>query len=241
VAKHLAPFLPAFPSLNYQQSTLDSAATGPVAAAPYGSASILTITWMYIRMMGATGLRSATEMAILSANYLAKKLEPHFPVLYKGRNGNVAHECIIDTRLVRDSAHVSVEDVAKRLIDYGFHAPTMSWPVAGTLMIEPTESEPKPELDRFINAMAAIRHEISQIEEGVWPGDDNPLINAPHAADGLVAENWTHPYPRSLAVDPAGTGLASKYWPPVARVDNVFGDRNLVCSCPPMSDYAKAG
>ena len=161
--------------------------------------------------------------------------------MYKGRNGNVAHECIIDTRLVRDSANISVEDIAKRLIDFGFHAPTMSWPVAGTLMIEPTESEPKAELDRFIDAMAAIRAEIAEIEAGKWPADDNPLVNSPHTAADLAADDWSHPYPRLLAVDPANAGLASKFWPPVSRVDNVFGDRNLVCTCPPLSDYAEAG
>ncbi|MGI9401987.1 MAG: aminomethyl-transferring glycine dehydrogenase [Rhizobiaceae bacterium] len=232
VAPHLVDFLPGH---------FATGGTHAVAAAPEGSASILPITWMYIRMMGATGLRKASEIAILSANYLAKKLEPHFPVLYKGRNGNVAHECIIDTRLVKDSADISVEDIAKRLIDFGFHAPTMSWPVAGTLMIEPTESEPKAELDRFVDAMAAIRGEIAQVEEGKLPGDDNPLVNAPHTADDLAADDWTHPYSRALAVDPAGSGLASKFWPPVSRVDNVFGDRNLVCTCPPLSDYAEAG
>ncbi|MEM7465105.1 MAG: aminomethyl-transferring glycine dehydrogenase subunit GcvPB, partial [Pseudomonadota bacterium] len=232
VAPHLVEYLPGH--------TI-TGGTHAVSAAPEGSASILPITWMYIRMMGAVGLRQASEIAILSANYLAKKLEPYFPVLYKGRNGNVAHECIIDTRLVRDSANISVEDIAKRLIDFGFHAPTMSWPVAGTLMIEPTESEPKAELDRFIDAMAAIRAEIAEIEAGKWPADDNPLVNSPHTAADLAADDWSHPYPRMLAVDPANAGLASKFWPPVSRVDNVFGDRNLVCTCPPLSDYAEAG
>lgn len=231
VAEHLVPFLP-----GHWADGGDHA----VSAAPQGSASILPITWMYIRMMGGRGLTNATRMAILNANYLAAKLDPHFPVLYRGRNGFVAHECILDTRGVKDSAHVSVDDIAKRLIDYGFHAPTMSWPVAGTLMVEPTESEPKGELDRFIEAMAAIRAEIGRVEAGEW-GTDNPLANAPHTAEAVTGDVWEHPYPRTLAADPAGRGLAGKYWPPVARIDNVFGDRNLVCACPPMSDYAKAG
>ncbi|MFZ1813961.1 MAG: aminomethyl-transferring glycine dehydrogenase [Rhizobiaceae bacterium] len=232
VASHLVPFLPGHSFLGTDHA---------VSAAPHGSASILPITWMYIRMMGARGLRQATEMAILNANYMAHKLDAHFPVLYKGRNGFVAHECIIDTRLVKDSAGVSVEDIAKRLIDYGFHAPTMSWPVAGTLMIEPTESEPKQELDRFISAMEAIKAEIARIEKGEWPREDNPLHNAPHTATEVTATKWDHPYSRQEAADPDGAGLASKYWPPVARVDNVHGDRNLVCSCPPLEEYAKAG
>ncbi|MCB1448578.1 MAG: aminomethyl-transferring glycine dehydrogenase [Nitratireductor sp.] len=232
VAAHLVPYLP-----GHSMHGTDHA----VSAAPEGSASILPITWMYIRMMGGNGLKRATEMAILNANYLARKLEPHFPVLYHGRNGFVAHECILDTRGVKESAHVSVEDIAKRLIDYGFHAPTMSWPVAGTLMIEPTESEPKAELDRFIDAMAAIRAEIALVENATLPQDDNPLVNAPHTAQTVTADEWNHAYSRSTAADPAGRGLASKYWPPVARVDNVHGDRNLVCSCPPMEAYAKAG
>jgi glycine dehydrogenase len=232
VAAHLAPYLPGNPQDG-----------GPMAisAAPQGSASILPITWMYIRMMGAAGLKRATELAILNANYLAFRLQEHFPILYRGRNGYVAHECILDTRNVRDSARISVEDIAKRLIDYGFHAPTMSWPVSGTLMIEPTESEPKTELDRFVAAIAAIREEIRQVEKGVWPGEDNPLVNAPHTADAVAGDDWLHPYTRRLAVDPAGAGFANKYWPPVARVDNAFGDRNLVCTCPPVEAYAKAG
>ena len=231
VAPHLEPFLP-----GHWAEGNDHA----VSAAPQGSASILPITWMYIRMMGGRGLTDATRMAILNANYLAARLDPHFPVLYRGRNGFVAHECILDTRGVKESAHVSVDDIAKRLIDYGFHAPTMSWPVAGTLMVEPTESEPKAELDRFIEAMAAIRSEIGRIEAGEW-GPDNPLANAPHTAGALTGDIWPHPYSRAIAADPAGRGLAGKYWPPVARIDNVFGDRNLVCACPPLSDYAKAG
>jgi len=232
VASHLAPFLPGHVALGTDHA---------VAAAPFGSASILPITWMYMRMLGASGMRRSTAVAILNANYLAAKLSPHFPVLYRGSNGHVAHECIIDTRPLKESADIGVEDIAKRLIDYGFHAPTMSWPVAGTLMIEPTESEPRAELDRFVAAMVAIRAEIAKVEKGEWPRGDNPLSHAPHTAGTVVADEWTRPYPRSLAADPAGKGLAAKYWPPVGRVDNVHGDRNIVCSCPPMEEYAKAG
>ena len=231
VAAHLVAFLPGH---------VADGGDHAVAGAPQGSASILPITWMYIRMMGAAGLKRASEMAILNANYIACKLASEFPVLYKGTNGFVAHECILDTRAFKESAGVSVEDIAKRLIDYGFHAPTMSWPVAGTLMVEPTESEPKEELDRFIAAMKSIRAEIDRVASGEWPQDDNPLKKAPHSAEALTAAAWQHPYSRELAVDPAGRGLDSKYWPPVARVDNVYGDRNLVCACPPMEAYAKA-
>lgn len=231
VAEHLVEFLPGH---------VEDGSDHAVAAAPQGSASILPITWMYIRMMGAGGLRQASEMAILNANYLARKLEACFPVLYHGKNGFVAHECIIDTRAVKDTAGVSVEDIAKRLVDYGFHAPTMSWPVAGTLMIEPTESEPKAELDRFVEAMAAIREEIARVEKGEWEKENNPLANAPHTAAMVMSEKWDHPYSRAIACDPTGTGMAAKYWPPVRRVDNVHGDRNLVCACPPVSEYAEA-
>jgi glycine dehydrogenase len=232
VAAHLVPFLPGHVAEGSGQA---------VSAAPEGSASILPITWMYIRMMGARGLREATQMAILNANYIAHRLDAHFPVLYRGRQGHVAHECILDTRGVKESADVGVEDIAKRLIDYGFHAPTMSWPVAGTLMIEPTESEPKEELDRFIEAMIAIRAEIARIEKGEWPRGDNPLSHAPHTAEALISEGWNHPWTRREAADPAGRGLAAKYWPPVGRVDNVHGDRNLVCACPPVEAYRQAG
>jgi glycine dehydrogenase len=230
VKSHLAPFLP-----GHVAEGSDAA----VAGAPFGSASILPITWMYIRMMGATGLRQATENAILSANYLAERLKDHFPVLYRGRNGRVAHECILDTRVIKDSAGVGVEDVAKRLIDYGFHAPTMSWPVAGTLMVEPTESEPRAELDRFCEAMIGIAEEAARIAAGEWPADDNPLVNAPHTAAEAMAERWQHPYSRMVAAFPAGTeAFAAKYWPPVSRIDNVGGDRNLVCACPPIEALA---
>jgi len=212
-----------------------------VAAAPYGSASILPITWMYIRMMGASGLKQATEMAILNANYMAVRLAAHFPVLFKGRNGRVAHECILDTRILKESAGIGVEDVAKRLIDYGFHAPTMSWPVSGTLMVEPTESEPKQELDRFCDAMIAIAAEAGRVESGEWPKDDNPLVNAPHTASDTLAAEWAHPYSRLEAAFPAGAAdSVAKYWPPVSRIDNVGGDRNLVCSCPPVAEYLGA-
>jgi glycine dehydrogenase len=232
VKAHLAPFLPGDP-------TDGEAAVGPVAAAPFGSASILPITWMYIRMMGAIGLKQATENAILSANYVAERLRAHYPVLYAGRNGRVAHECILDTRVLKDSAGITVEDVAKRLIDYGFHAPTMSWPVAGTLMVEPTESEPKRELDRFCDAMIAIAGEAGKVASGEWSKEDNPLVNAPHAAADTFADEWTHPYSRTTAAFPdTNADPAAKYWPPVSRIDNVAGDRNLVCSCPPMEALA---
>ena len=230
VAAHLAPFLPGHVAGGTGQA---------VAAAPFGSASILPITWMYIRMMVASGLKRATETAILSANYVAERLKAHYPVLYKGRNGRVAHECILDTRVLKDSAGVTVEDIAKRLIDYGFHAPTMSWPVAGTLMVEPTESEPKRELDRFCDAMIGIASEAGQVADGSWPKDDNPLVNAPHTAAEAMADEWAHAYPRSVAAFPAGeTDFAAKYWPPVSRSDNVGGDRNLVCACPPVEALA---
>ncbi|WP_223476994.1 aminomethyl-transferring glycine dehydrogenase [Oricola indica] len=232
VKAHLAPFLP-----GHVSEGTDNA----VAAAAYGSASILPITWMYIRMMGAQGLKRASEMAILSANYIATQLEPHYPILYKGRKNRVAHECIVDTRIFKHTASVTVEDIAKRLIDYGFHAPTMSWPVAGTLMVEPTESEPKAELDRFCDAMISIAGEAERVMQGEWPRSDNPLINAPHTADDVLADDWAHPYPRKLAATPGGDTAASKYWPPVARVDNVHGDRHLVCTCPPVESYAASG
>jgi len=232
VKTHLAPFLPGHVADRTRHA---------VAAAPFGSASILPIVWMYIRMMGADGLKNATESAILNANYIAERLQAHYPVLYQGRNGRVAHECILDTRVLKDTAGVSVEDVAKRLIDYGFHAPTMSWPVAGTLMVEPTESEPKSEIDRFCDAMISIAGEAGRIAAGEWPKDDNPLSNAPHPAADAMADNWTHPYSRTVAAFPDERGdPASKYWPPVARIDNVAGDRNLVCACPPMEEYLAA-
>ena len=230
VGEHLVPFLPGNPLEDQSRA---------VAAAAYGSASILPISWMYIRMMGADGLKTASEVAILSANYLAARLEKRYRILYRGSNQRVAHECILDTRPYKDNAGVSVEDIAKRLIDYGFHAPTMSWPVAGTLMVEPTESEPKAELDRFCDAMIAIDDEMQRIEKGEWSREDNPLVHAPHTAAVAIAGNWDRGYDAMLAVAPSGVGqLASKYWPPVARVDNVHGDRNLVCTCPPIEQLA---
>ncbi|WP_281824271.1 aminomethyl-transferring glycine dehydrogenase [Jannaschia rubra] len=231
VKAHLAPYLPGHPETGGE--------TGPVSAAPYGSASILPISYAYVMMMGGSGLTQATRVAILSANYIAKRLEGAFDVLFTGQNGRVAHECILDTRPFADSAGVTVDDVAKRLIDNGFHAPTMSWPVAGTLMVEPTESEPKPELDRFIAAMLAIREEIGQVESGDADREDNPLRNAPHTMEDLVRD-WTHPYSREAACFPPGAFRVDKYWPPVNRVDNVAGDRNLICTCPPVEEYLEA-
>ncbi|UVJ46004.1 aminomethyl-transferring glycine dehydrogenase [Pseudomonas sp. LS1212] len=231
VKAHLAPFLPGHGHMERKE--------GAVCAAPYGSASILPITWMYIRMMGGEGLKRASQLAILSANYIARRLEEHYPVLYTGENGLVAHECILDLRPLKEASGISVEDVAKRLIDFGFHAPTMSFPVAGTLMVEPTESESKEELDRFCDAMISIREEIRAVERGELDPHDNPLKNAPHTAAELVGE-WTHCYSRELAVYPLASLREGKYWPPVGRVDNVYGDRNLACACPPMSIYQDA-
>ena len=231
---HLAPYLPAI------ASAMDSSADASrpqVSSAPYGSASILPISWMYMRMMGASGLRRATEAAILSANYIAYRLADAYPVLYTGNKGLVAHECIIDLRDIKESTGIAVEDVAKRLIDFGFHAPTMSFPVAGTLMIEPTESEARCELDRFCDAMLAIKAEIMQVADGQWPLDDNPLVNAPHTAEQLIADQWQHAYSRSEAAYPLAALRQDKYFSPVARIDNVFGDRNLICSCPSMEDF----
>ncbi|QEA39908.1 aminomethyl-transferring glycine dehydrogenase [Pistricoccus aurantiacus] len=210
---------------------------GAVSAAAYGSASILPISWGYIKMMGARGLREATELAILNANYIAKRLEEHYPVLYKGINGTVAHECIIDIRPLKSASGIGEEDIAKRLMDYGFHAPTMSFPVPGTLMVEPTESESLFEIDRFCDAMIAIREEIARVESGDWSGEDNPLVNAPHTMADLMAEQWEHPYSREVAAFPTEAVKAAKYWPAVNRVDNVFGDRQLICSCPSIDEY----
>ncbi len=237
VAEHLAPFLPGHP-LNGEVG--GDRAIGPVSAAPWGSAGILPISWMYITLMGAEGLKKATQVAILNANYLAHRLREGYDILYTGQNGRVAHECIVDTRSITEAAGLSVDDVAKRLIDYGFHAPTMSWPVPGTLMVEPTESESKAELDRFCEAMLAIAGEARQVAEGRWPKDDNPLVNAPHTMAMVTAEDWTHPYPRRLAGFPTEAQAEDKYWAPVARVDNVYGDRHLVCTCPPVEAYREA-
>jgi glycine dehydrogenase len=238
VRKHLVPFLPGHPSGLLGP---DHGANPAVAAAPWGSAGILPISWVYIRLMGADGLKRATEAAILNANYIAKRLEGHYDILYTGRNGRIAHECIVDLRPFKDSAGITEEDVAKRLIDYGFHAPTMSWPVPGTLMIEPTESESKAELDRFIQAMIAIRREIERVASGEWDGEDNPLKNAPHTAVELTADDWPHSYSRRDAGWPVKELKLNKFFAPVARVDNVYGDRNLVCSCPPLEDWLEAG
>ncbi|WP_233883414.1 aminomethyl-transferring glycine dehydrogenase [Paraburkholderia flagellata] len=235
VGAHLAQFLPNQLSSGYKR---DDHGIGAVSAAPYGSASILPISWMYIAMMGAANLTAATENAILNANYVANKLAPHFPVLYSGPGGLVAHECILDLRPIKDASGISVDDVAKRLMDYGFHAPTMSFPVPGTLMVEPTESESKEELDRFIDAMVAIREEIRAVEDGRADKEDNPLRHAPHTAAVVVDDDWKHAYSREQAAYPVASLVARKYWPPVGRADNAYGDRNLFCSCVPIGEYA---
>jgi glycine dehydrogenase len=229
VKSHLAPFLP--------RKLGEESAVGMVSAASFGSASILPISWMYIAMMGQQGLRKATQVALLNANYIAKRLEAHYPTLYTGRNGLVAHECILDLRPLKDATGIGAEDVAKRLIDFGFHAPTLSFPVSGTLMVEPTESESQIELDRFIDAMIQIRDEIRAIEEGKLDREDNPLKNAPHTATMVSASEWTHAYPRELAAFPLASLKLQKYWPPVARVDNVYGDKNIMCACIPVDAY----
>ena len=234
VAAHLAPFLPGHPVVRMGGTK----GIGAISAAPWGSASILTIPWMYIAMMGPQGLKRATQVAILNANYMAKRLEGHYPVLYKGVKGRVAHEFILDCRPLKESSGIEVEDIAKRLMDYGFHAPTVSFPVAGTLMIEPTESEPKAELDRLCDALIAIRKEIADVAEGRLDRKDNPLKNAPHTCEVATASEWTHPYSREVAAFPAPWTRAHKFWPSVGRIDNVYGDRNLMCSCPPVSEFA---
>ncbi|MFR9757526.1 aminomethyl-transferring glycine dehydrogenase [Streptomyces sp. TR06-5] len=233
VRAHLAPYLPNHP---LQPEAGPETGIGPVSGAPWGSAGILPISWAYMRLMGGEGLRRATQVAVLSANYIAKRLEPHFPVLYTGPHGLVAHECIVDVRPLTKATGVSIDDVAKRLIDYGFHAPTMSFPVAGTLMIEPTESEDLAEVDRFCEAMIAIRAEIEKVSSGEWSAEDSPLRNAPHTAAQLARE-WEFPYSREEAAFPQSVQAAGKYWPPVRRIDGAFGDRNLVCSCPPVEEY----
>ena len=237
VRAHLAPFLPSSPLVPEAGPV---PGIGAISGAPWGSAGILPIPWMYVTMMGAEGLASATAHALLAANYMARRLGDHYPILYTGRGGYVAHECILDLRGITRDTGVSVDDVAKRLIDYGFHAPTMSFPVAGTLMIEPTESESLAEIDRFCDAMIAIRGEIDQIAAGVWPAEDNPLHNAPHTAEDVVSDEWSHPYSRTLAAYPVPGLRRAKYWPPVSRIDGAFGDRNLVCSCPPVEAFAEA-
>ena len=235
VKSHLEPFLPGHPLVSDQHGPSDG--VGAVAAAPWGSAGILPISWSYIMLMGAAGLTKATEVAILSANYIATRLEPHYPVLYRGSNGMVAHECIIDLRPIKAESRVSVDDFAKRLIDYGFHAPTMSFPVVGTLMIEPTESEPLSEIDRFCDAMIAIKAEVDAIASGDVDLEDSPLHNAPHTAEDVVADDWSHTYSREQAAYPVDSLRGDKYWPPVSRIDAQFGDRNLMCECPPIEAY----
>ena len=237
VGAHLAPFLPSHPLVPVHDLPVTN---DTVASAPFGSASILPISWVYIRLMGASGLRLASQVAILSANYVAHRLRPHFPILYTGKNGTVAHECIIDIRPIKESSGIGEEDIAKRLMDFGFHAPTMSFPVAGTLMIEPTESESIAELDRFCDAMIAIREEIRKVERGEFDAINNPLKNAPHTALESISDDWPHPYTREQAVYPVPSLRNAKYWPPVNRVDNVYGDRNLICSCPPIEDYIES-
>jgi glycine dehydrogenase len=234
VGEHLAPFLP-------RESKDGDREGAQISSAPFGSASILPITWMYIRMMGRVGLKKATEVAILNANYIARRLQGYYEVLYTGANGRVAHECILDLRPIKEDIGISVDDIAKRLIDFGFHAPTMSFPVAGTLMIEPTESESQAELDRFCDAMIAIKGEIDQVASGEFSLDDNPLVGAPHTAAVVSVDDWSRTYTRSQAAYPLDSLRSDKYWPPVGRVDHVYGDRNLVCSCPSMSDYDDYG
>jgi glycine dehydrogenase len=241
VKAHLAPFLPSHPANGHP--TTDGAAQsaiGPISAAPFGSASILTISYIYIVLMGGEGLTRATEVAILNANYVAARLNAHFPVLYRNARGRIAHECIVDPRPLKTSCGVSVDDIAKRLIDYGFHAPTMSFPVPGTLMIEPTESESKAELDRFCDAMIAIRREIAEIEGGRFKVEASPLRHAPHTVHDIADDDWKRAYSRAQGCFPDGVSRTDKYWSPVGRVDNAYGDRNLVCSCPPVADYARA-
>jgi glycine dehydrogenase len=235
VRSHLAPYLPSHPG-HPEGGRRDG--IGPISAAPYGSAGILPISWAYVRMMGGEGLTRATAVAVLSANYLAKRLGEHYPVLYTGHGGLVAHECILDLRELTRRSGVTVDDVAKRLVDYGFHAPTMSFPVAGTLMVEPTESEDLAELDRFVDAMVAIRAEIDRVEAGEWPAEESPLRHAPHTARALSSDPWERPYPREVGVFPAGYD-PDKYWPAVARVDQAYGDRNLVCACPGPEAFAE--
>ena len=232
VAKHLHPYLP-----THRYSKNSTKKTYSISSAPIGSASILPISWGYISMLGDKGLRSSTEIAILNANYMAHRLSTHYPILYKGSNGFCAHEFIIDIRSIKEESGITEEDIAKRLIDYGFHAPTMSWPVPGTMMIEPTESESKKELDRFCDAMISIKNEITDVVNGNLDNKDNPLINAPHTARVVTDDNWERDYSRELAAYPAEWTKQHKYWPSVGRVDNAHGDRNLICTCPPINEY----
>jgi glycine dehydrogenase len=234
---HLAPFLPGHPLAQAGAGVPGPLHQRAVSAAPFGSPGILPISWAYIRMMGSEGLRQATGAAVLAANYIAVRLRDHYPVLYHGEGGLVAHECILDLRPLTEATGVSVDDVAKRLIDYGFHAPTMSFPVAGTLMVDPTESEDLTEIDRFIDAMIAIKAEADAIGAGRWPADDNPLRGAPHTARSLIEGEWGHAYSREEAAYPVASLLGNKYWPPVRRIDNAYGDRHLVCACPPPEAF----
>jgi glycine dehydrogenase len=236
VAAHLAPFLPGHPVVRVGGEQ----GIGAVSAAPWGSSSILPISLVYIQLMGGDGLTLATKVAILNANYMARRLEEHYPVLYKGKNGTVAHECILDLRPLKANSGIEVEDVAKRLMDYGYHAPTVSFPVPGTLMIEPTESEAKGELDRFCDAMISIRSEIQEVELGLADREDNVLKNAPHTAEVVTADEWRHSYARKKAAYPAAWTHDAKFWPPVGRVNNAAGDRNLICSCIPITEYEEA-
>ena len=237
VKKHLAPFLPNHSEV---KDAGPETGLGVISAAPWGSASILPISWTYIKLMGGDGLKRATQVAILAANYIAKRLEGHYDTLFTGKGGFVAHECILDTRPIQEASGLTVDDIAKRMIDYGFHAPTMSWPVAGTLMVEPTESEPREEIDRICDAMITIAAEARLVASGELPADDNPLVNAPHTAAMVINDLWPHPYSRETAAYPIPSLLRSKYWSPVGRVDNVHGDRNLICTCPPLSAYKDA-
>lgn len=236
VAKHLAPFIPSHP---FQAPYEKQKGVGAVSGSAFSSASILPISYMYIRMMGASGLAQATKIAILNANYMAARLRKHFSILYTGKNGTVAHEFIIDLREFKATAGIVEEDVAKRLMDFNFHAPTMSWPVVGTLMVEPTESESLYELDRFCDAMIVIRQEIDAIASGKMDKLNNPLKNAPHTADVVIADNWSRPYPREQAAYPLPYLKQNKFWPTVGRLDNVFGDRNVICTCPPLESYSQ--
>lgn len=242
VKSHLAPFLPNHVVSKVEfigDNTIENVGTdnGAVSAAQYGSAGILPISWAYIAMMGKHGLRKATEVAILNANYVMERLSKHYPVLYRGRNDRVAHECIIDIRPLKESSGITEMDIAKRLNDYGFHAPTMSFPTAGTLMIEPTESEAKVELDRFVDAMIAIREEIAKVENGQWTVEDNPLVFAPHTAEDVLDSEWNRAYARDYAAFPCAAVKENKFWPTVTRIDDVYGDRNLICSCPAIDTY----
>jgi glycine dehydrogenase len=237
VTEHLAPFLPGHPVIE----TGGDQAIGAVSAAPYGSASILLISWAYIAMMGPDGLKQASQIAILNANYIARRLQAHYPILYRGKNGQVAHEFIMDLRPTKQATGISEQDVAKRLMDYGYHAPTMSWPVVGTMMIEPTESESQAELDRFCDAMIAIRSEIQEVELGLADRELNVLKQAPHTAALVISDAWALPYSREKAAFPSPATREHKFWPSVRRLDDAYGDRNLVCACPPLEDYAEAG